>query len=75
MRARIRKKLLPLLEKQFQPAVVEHLSSLAMLARDDEAFLNLFAESRLIPDLTEAHVNPYAADPPSLLANFGKRPY
>jgi len=63
MRARIRKKLLPLLEKQFQPAVVEHLSSLAMLARDDEAFLNLFAESRLIPDLTEAHVNPYAADP------------
>jgi tRNA(Ile)-lysidine synthase len=39
-RARIRKKLLPLLEKQFQPAVVDHLCTLAALARDDEALLN-----------------------------------
>src|SRR5690242_15110353 len=38
LRARIRKKLLPLLEKQFQPAVVEHLTTLAHLAREDEAF-------------------------------------
>lgn len=63
LRARIRTKLLPFLEKQFQPAVVQHLTSLAELAREDEAFLNLFAERRLIPDLTEAHLNPYAADP------------
>ena len=63
MRARIRKKLLPLIEKQFQPAIVEHLSNLAELARDDEAFLNLFTERRLIPDRDEAHLNPYAADP------------
>src|SRR5262249_41824744 len=63
MRARIRKKLLPLIEKQFQPAIVEHLSNLAELARDDEAFLNLFAERRLFPDLGEAHLNPYATDP------------
>jgi tRNA(Ile)-lysidine synthase len=43
MRARIRKKLLPLLEKRFQPAVVQHLSSLADLAREDEQFLNALA--------------------------------
>jgi len=46
MRARIRKKLLPLLERQFQPAVVKHLTSLAQLAREDEAFLDAMAEER-----------------------------
>src|SRR6266478_7445 len=40
MRSRIRKKLMPLLEKQFQAAVVEHLATLAELAREDEAFLD-----------------------------------
>jgi tRNA(Ile)-lysidine synthase len=39
MRARIRQKLLPLLEKDFHPGVVEHLCQLAELAREDEAFL------------------------------------
>jgi len=38
-RARIRRKLLPLLEKQFQAAIVEHLTTLADLAREDESFL------------------------------------
>ena len=47
MRARIRKKLLPLLQKQFQPAIVEHLASLAMLAREDEAFLDALAGARM----------------------------
>jgi tRNA(Ile)-lysidine synthase len=47
MRARIRKKLLPLLEKHFQPAVVEHLATLAGLAREDEAFLDAIAQERL----------------------------
>jgi tRNA(Ile)-lysidine synthase len=47
MRARIRKKLLPLLEKQFQPAIVEHLATLADLAREDEAFFNAIAEERV----------------------------
>jgi tRNA(Ile)-lysidine synthase len=56
MRARIRKKLLPILEKQFQAAVVQHLSSLADLARDDEAFLNMFAEARLNIILEQAHL-------------------
>jgi tRNA(Ile)-lysidine synthase len=47
MRARIRKKLLPLLEKQFQPLIVEHLTTLAGLAREDETFLDALAEERL----------------------------
>ena len=46
MRARIRKKLLPLLEKQFQGAVVEHLATLAELAREDEAFLDALVSER-----------------------------
>src|ERR1700687_3795144 len=47
MRARIRKKLLPVLEKQFQPAVVQHLTTLAELARADEAFLEALVEERV----------------------------
>jgi tRNA(Ile)-lysidine synthase len=43
MRARIRKKLLPLLEREFQSGVVEHLSSLAEFAREDEELLELLA--------------------------------
>jgi len=46
MRARIRKKLLPLLEKKFQSGVVEHLASLAEFAREDEEFLDLLARER-----------------------------
>jgi tRNA(Ile)-lysidine synthase len=46
MRARIRKKLLPLLEKQFQPGIVAHLVTLADLAREDETFLDAMAEER-----------------------------
>jgi len=47
MRARIRKKLMPILEKQFQPAVVQHLTTLAELAREDEAFLAALVEERM----------------------------
>ena len=47
LRARIRKKLLPLLEKQFQHVVVEHLATLAELAREDEAGLQGHAELRV----------------------------
>jgi tRNA(Ile)-lysidine synthase len=45
-RARMRKKLLPLLEKQFNPKTVEHLSGLAQLALQDEAFLSALARAR-----------------------------
>ena len=44
MRARIRQKLMPLLQKEFQPAVVEHLCQLAELAREDEAYLDSQAD-------------------------------
>jgi len=43
-RAKIRKKLIPLLEKQFQTSTVEHLVQLAEFARADEAFLNELAK-------------------------------
>jgi tRNA(Ile)-lysidine synthase len=46
MRARIRQKLLPLLERQFQPATVQHLCQLAELAREDEAYLDAQAALR-----------------------------
>lgn len=46
-RARIRKKLLPLLEKQFQAGVVHHLATLAELAREDEAFFEAILEEQL----------------------------
>ena len=46
MRARIRTKLLPLLEKQFNLETVAHLSTLAELARRDEAFLTALAHLR-----------------------------
>src|SRR6202035_1094379 len=47
MRARIRKKLMPVLEKQFQPAVVEHLATLAELAREDEGFFDVLIRERI----------------------------
>jgi tRNA(Ile)-lysidine synthase len=47
MRARIRKKLLPLMAKQFQPEIVGHLVTLANLARDDEAFWHAITEERV----------------------------
>jgi tRNA(Ile)-lysidine synthase len=47
LRARIRRKLLPLLEKQFRPRIVEHLATLADLAREDEAALQGQAELRV----------------------------
>jgi tRNA(Ile)-lysidine synthase len=46
-RARIRKKLIPLLKKQFQPRIVEHLASLSNHVREDDALLHHLAEERL----------------------------
>jgi len=46
LRARIRARLLPLIEKTFQPAVAQHLSALASQAREDEALLAALAEDR-----------------------------
>jgi tRNA(Ile)-lysidine synthase len=53
-RARMRKKLLPLLEKEFNPKAVEHLGTLADLARQDEAliegFFEIFVAVKLNPE-------------------------
>jgi tRNA(Ile)-lysidine synthase len=43
-RARIRRRLIPLLEKEFQPQAVRHLIVLAELAREDEACLEALTE-------------------------------
>jgi tRNA(Ile)-lysidine synthetase-like protein len=46
MRARIRKDLLPLIERDFSPAIVGHLSELARFAREEEEFWNTLVEER-----------------------------
>jgi tRNA(Ile)-lysidine synthase len=48
MRARIRRKLMPFLEKQFQPGLTERLSQMAAMAREDEAFLQETANLRML---------------------------
>jgi tRNA(Ile)-lysidine synthase len=47
LRARVRHELLPLLERAFNPAIVERLSSLAAIFRDEEVFWNLIVEDRI----------------------------
>src|SRR5258707_1654731 len=47
MRARIRKKMLPILENQFQAAGVELLRTLSKLAREDEGFLDALVNDRM----------------------------
>jgi tRNA(Ile)-lysidine synthase len=75
MRARIRKKLLPLLEKQFQAGVVEHLGSLAEFAREDEEFLELLAREHCaaVARRTKVETRIFAAD--LLKPIKGQKPY
>lgn len=47
LRARLRHKLLPVLQRDFAPAIVERLGNLADLFRDDEVFWNALIEERL----------------------------
>jgi tRNA(Ile)-lysidine synthase len=46
LRARIRARLLPLLERDFQPTIVGQLNNLATLARQDEVFWHVLVEER-----------------------------
>lgn len=46
MRGRIRARLLPFLERDFSPRVVEHLSDLARLAREEQVFWAALVEER-----------------------------
>lgn len=45
-RARIRERLLPLLERDFSPRAIQHLGGLAGLARNEELFWNALVEDR-----------------------------
>jgi tRNA(Ile)-lysidine synthase len=46
LRARIREKLLPVLERDFAPSIVTHLGELARLAGEQEGFLSAIVEDR-----------------------------
>jgi tRNA(Ile)-lysidine synthase len=46
LRAKIRARLLPALEQDFQPAIVSHLNNLSALALDDETFWNALVDER-----------------------------
>jgi tRNA(Ile)-lysidine synthase len=48
LRARIRERLLPLLETEFQPEAVSHLTGLAARAREEEAFWAALVEDRFV---------------------------
>jgi len=45
LRARIRQQLLPVLERDFSPAIVAHLSGLARFAREEETFWTAIVEN------------------------------
>ena len=64
LRARIRKKLLPMLEEHFQPSTVEHLSALAQFAREDDAHLEFTAEMRagVLSKKTDGTIRIHARD-------------
>ncbi len=47
LRARIRAQLLPVLERDFSPAIVQHLGDLARFAREEESFWAALVEDRL----------------------------
>ena len=78
LRARIRKKLIPLLEKQFQPATVEHLAALAQFAREDDEFLEAVAETRCAiaikrnADAVAIHYSEFQG-PPSICGRMVRR--
>ena len=47
LRARLRHQVLPILEREIQPAVVGHLGRLAAMSREDEAFWRALTRARL----------------------------
>jgi tRNA(Ile)-lysidine synthase len=47
LRARLRHDLLPQLQRDYNPAIVDRLASLSAITRDEEAFWNLVVEERL----------------------------
>ena len=47
LRARVRAQLLPILERDFSPAIVQHLGDLARFAREEESFWSALVEDRV----------------------------
>jgi tRNA(Ile)-lysidine synthase len=76
MRARIRSQLLPILERDFSPAIVERLSELARLSREEEAFWSALVEQRYrsLVRPTAAGLSVEIADLLEPLPDFGKNP-
>jgi tRNA(Ile)-lysidine synthase len=73
MRARIRKKLIPLLKKEFQPRVVEHLAALSGHARQDDALLERLAQECLESKLENLSGSARIRIPDLLGNNFEKQ--
>jgi tRNA(Ile)-lysidine synthase len=46
LRARVRTRLVPMLEREFSPRIVERLSELALLSREEQEFWNAVTEDR-----------------------------
>jgi tRNA(Ile)-lysidine synthase len=47
LRARMRHQILPVLERELQPAIVDHLGRLANMAREDESFWTVLVAERM----------------------------
>jgi tRNA(Ile)-lysidine synthase len=56
LRARLRHRLIPMLERDYSPAVVERLAELARLARGEEALWAALAEERFRAHVTETRL-------------------
>jgi tRNA(Ile)-lysidine synthase len=69
-RARIRGQLLPLLEREYSPGIVNRLSGLAGLAREEEVFWSALVEDRFRA-LVQGGANKLAIRIPALLAPLG----
>jgi len=52
LRARLRAQILPLIENDFSPAIVDHLGDLARFAQEEESFWNALVEDCLITHST-----------------------
>ncbi len=69
-RARIREQLLPLLERDFSPAIVGHLAELARLAREEEVFWRALVEDRFVARVKKTGVA-FTIQIPDLLSPLG----
>ena len=69
-RAKIREQLLPLLQRDFSPQIVERLSDLARLSREEAAFWSVLVEDRF-NSLVHSHDETFSIAIQDLLAPLG----